>query len=260
MIFVLVTLIAGPGFAYAQTAPLPDIDTNRPSFMASPLVLPARTVQVENGTLFSGQRHGNWAYDLPETEIRVGVFRSTELQMFVPDFYLERNSNSTFGRVSDLAEIGLKQQLSLPKTIAPKLASRLNFALIASLSAPTGSPQISGGGVQPVLRLPYTVSLNDKWAVGGMQSLLVVNSGHDVLYQPDVLLSRAVNQRSSAFIEYGGSILHHHNPQHLIHFGTVYKISRCQQIDTQFGFGLNESAPSAFVGAGYSVRFDQLRH
>ncbi|MBS2010074.1 MAG: transporter [Cyanobacteria bacterium SZAS TMP-1] len=226
------------------------IETNRPSFMASPLVVPRGSLQLENGTLFSGLRHGQWSYDLPKTEVRIGALKNTELQMFVPDFFLMRDNNSTAGRVSNLSEIGIKQHIA----VAPKL----DMAVIVAVSAPTGSPQINGPGTIPALRAPYIYALNSKWGLGGMQSLLIRDQWRNVEWQPDVLLCRSIGSRSGAFIEYGGSFAQNHNPINLIHFGGVYKISHCQQLDCQFGFGLNESAPSAFVGAGYSVRFDQL--
>jgi len=219
--------------------------------MDSPIVVPRASVQLENGTLFSGLRHGQWAYDLPETEVRAGGLKNTEIQMFIPDFYLERNSNSTYGRVSDLSEIGIKQVLPSP-------SKNLNISFIGAVTAPTGAATISTAGTIPVLRMPYTYAINDKWSFCGMQSLLVLNKGADVQWQPDVLIGRALGSKASLFIEYGGYITHHHNSSHIIHFGGVYKISHCQQVDMQFGFGMNESAPSAFVGAGYSIRFDQL--
>lgn len=228
-----------------------DIDTNRPSFMDSPLVVPRGSVQFENGTLFSGLRHGQWTFDVPETELRVGGLKNTEIQMFVPNFFLGRNADSTFGRVSDLAEIGIKQVLPSP-------SAKLNLSFIGGVSAPTGSPMVSGNGTIPAFRLPYTYAINDKWGLCGMQSLLVLNKGADVQWQPDVLVCRSVGKKGTAFIEYGGFFTHAHQDVNIIHFGAVYKISHCQQIDTQFGFGLNQNAPSAFVGAGYSIRFDQL--
>jgi len=227
------------------------IDTNRPSFMFSPLVVPRGSVQLENGTLFSGLRHGQWAYDIPETQVRVGLLKKTELQLFVPTFFLSRGATSYQYRMSNLAEIGLKQQIPI--------GSKINLAVIASVTPPTGATQLSGGGgTIPVIRVPYYYALNDKWSLCGMQSVAVLNRGRDPLYQPDVLICRTLNPQCGVFAEYGGTFTRHHNPINLIHFGGVYKVSHCQQIDGHFGFGLNENAPSAFVGCGYSLRFDQL--
>jgi len=228
-----------------------EIDTNRPSFMFSPLVVPRGSVQLESGTLYSGLRHGQWAYDIPETQVRVGLLKKTELQLFVPTFFLQRGVTSNQYRMSNLAEIGLKQEIPAGK--------KLTLAVIASVSAPTGSKQLAGGGgTIPVIRLPYSYALNDKWSFCGMQSIAVLNNGRDTLYQPDVVLSRTIGKEVGVFVEYAGNFTRHHNDVNIIHFGGTYNLSHCQQVDGHFGFGLNETAPSAFVGAGYSVRFDQL--
>jgi len=105
-----------------------DIDTNRPSFMDSPLVLPRASVQLENGTLFQGFHKGQWQYDIPETEVRIGLTKNTEFQGFTPNYNLLRSrvaSNSTepganstdsfhgvtSSQVSDITGVGLKHQL-----------------------------------------------------------------------------------------------------------------------------------------------------
>jgi len=228
-----------------------EIDTNRPSFMFSPLAVPRGSVQLESGTLYTGLRHGQWAYDIPETQVRVGLLKKTELQFFVPTFFLSRGATSYQYRLSDLAEIGLKQQIPV--------GSKLNLAVIASVSPPTGSASLAGGGgTIPVIRLPAAYALNDKWSICGMQSVAVLNRGRDTVYQPDFLVCRSFGKEVGVFAEYAGTFTKHHNPINLIHFGATYNISHCQQIDGHFGFGLNESSPSAFVGGGYSVRFDQL--
>ena len=69
------------------------IDTNRPSFMFSPIVVPKGSLQLENGTLFSGLRRGRWAYDIPETQVRLGVTPTTELQLSVPNYNLRRQAS-----------------------------------------------------------------------------------------------------------------------------------------------------------------------
>ncbi len=227
-----------------------EIDTNRPSFMFTPNTVPKGSLQLENGCLDSGLRRGRWGIDLPETQVRVGLRRSTEFQVFVPNFVLSRANGSSISGVTDLSEIGIKQQL-------PTLG-KLKSAIIASVDVPTGAARLSLGGPCGILRLPYTYAINDKWCIGGMQSLLLINHGRDVQWQPDVLLSRSIGNKASAFLEYGGYFTSNNYPLNLIHLGAVYKITRNQQIDSHCGFGLNQAAPSAFVGCGYSFRVNGL--
>lgn len=94
----------------------------------------------------------------------------------------------------------------------------------------------------------------------GMQSLLVLNKGRDVQYQPDVMLSYSPTNRIGFFAEYVGFITHRLPDVNIAHFGAVFKPARHHQLDAHFGVGLNKSAPAIFVGAGYSYRFDKLAH
>jgi len=249
-----------------------DIDTNRPSFMDSPLVVPRGSLQFENGGLYQHFQHGLNYYDASETEVRLGLTKGTEFQMFVPNWELLHSRQSasagisntspsfavfqstqanTRSGVSDLGEIGIKQQLR-------PILKDLNVSVIAGLNAPTGNRFISGTGVQPVVRVPFTKQLTKNVSYGGMQSLLVINSGRDVQWQNFWLVSRAIGKRSSLFIEYAGFFTHHATASNIIHFGAVRKVNKNMQVDVQFGFGLDQTAPAAFVGAGYSLRLDRL--
>ncbi len=220
--------------------------------MFSPLVVPKGSLQLESGTLYQHFQHGTNYFDISETQVRAGLTKRTEFQMFVPNFVLTHQSHTglTNAGVSDLGEVGIKQQIGPLK--------KLQLCIIPSLNIPTGSTTISGRGVQPVLRAPWGYPLNKNWSIMGMQSLLLLNSGRDIQYQPDFMLSRTVGPRAGVFAEYVGFFTHQAAPQQIAHFGGVYKVTRHHQLDMHFGFGMNKSAPAAFVGAGYSFRFDKL--
>lgn len=65
-----------------------DIDTNRPSFMFSPLVVPKGSVQLESGGLYQHFRKGINYFDASETQVRLGLTKRAELQLFVPYYYI----------------------------------------------------------------------------------------------------------------------------------------------------------------------------
>ncbi len=247
LLLLLVLLDGLPARAIDESEP---IDTNRPSFMNSPLVLPRGSVQLENGVLFQGLKHHRWSYDNPETEVRVGLIKSTELQMYVPNAFLLHYPGMTNAKVSDLSEVGIKTHLGPD-------SQKFNASFVAVLNVPTGSPVVSGSGVEPVFRVPWGWNIG-KWSIMGQQSLLLLNKGRNLEWVPDFMLSRTITSKAGMFIEFGGFYKQRTLPQNIIHFGGVYKITHNQQIDTQCGFGLNKAAPTAFVGVGYSFRFDQL--
>jgi Putative MetA-pathway of phenol degradation len=236
-----------------------DIDTNRPSFMDSPLVVPKGSAQFENGSLYQHFQHGQTSYDVPETEVRLGVTKSVEFQMFTPNYFLlhqqssartDVTSENRMG-VSDLQEAGFKYAL-------PPLVKDLNVAIIGGVTIPTGRQLISGSGTLPVIRIPWTKQLSKNWQAGGMQSITVLNSGRDVQWQNFFLISRAFGARTSVFAEYGGFYTHQAVSSEIAHFGVVRKLNKNNQVDMQWGFGMSKTAPAAFIGVGYSFRIDHV--
>ena len=97
----------------SAAAPTP-IVTDWPSVTDSSIVVPAGSIQAENGFLDSNTQALR-TLDFPETLIRFGLLSKTELRFYVPDYYYNENTGpntdvapaSGFG---DLA-IGVKQQL-----------------------------------------------------------------------------------------------------------------------------------------------------
>ncbi len=236
-----------------------DIDTNRPSFMNSPLVVPKGSLQLENGSLYQHFQYGQSTFDIPETEVRLGLLKNTEFQMFTPNYFLfhqqssDRTDTPSANRagVSDIQEAGLKIQL-------PTVIKDLTVSVIGGVTVPTGRQLISSSGVQPVVRIPWSKTLTKNWSLMGQQSILLVDSGKDVQWQNFWMLNRAIGKRSSVFAEYGGFYTDHAVWSNIAHFGAVRKLNKNTQIDMQWGIGLNKTAPAAFVGAGYSFRFDRL--
>lgn len=226
------------------------IDTNRPSFCQSSLVVPQGSLQLENGSLYQQFQHGLTYADVPETEVRVGFTRKTEFQMFVPNVvFLNQDSKTNIG-ASDLGEVGFKEQLINAK--------RFIASFVTGVNIPTGSKLVSGTGIQPVIRLPYLIPITKNWSICGMQSLVVINSGRSAQWQPFVMATRSFGDKPSVFIEYAGFFTHNAQPVNIIHFGGAYKLNHNHQVDMHFGFGMNKAAPAALVGFGYSYRFDRL--
>jgi hypothetical protein len=229
------------------------IDTNRPSFMFSPLVVPRASVQLENGLLERFARQRIRSFDIAETQVRVGLTERTEFQMFVPTFLLiDKAEEGTIAGVTDLQEVGFKHQLPPFK--------KFQLSLIPSIDIPTGTRRLGGpnSGVHPVLRAPWSYQLTDGLSIMGMQSLLLLNSGRDLQYQPNLMLNKSFGPKVITFIEYAGFFTHHLPNIQFAHFGGEYRPKRNHQADLHFGFGLNSTSPTAFVGAGYSYRFDKL--
>jgi hypothetical protein len=107
------------------------IATDRPQITSSTIVDPCGSLQFENGfqeTSNGGQR----TYDLPETAVRLGIAKKTELRFTAPDYFF--NDDTASGFTSGFADVslGFKQQLGPTR-------GGFDVSLIPSVSLPTGA-------------------------------------------------------------------------------------------------------------------------
>ena len=72
------------------------IVTDRPSVTDSSIVVPAGSIQAENGFL-DNTTEALRTLDGPETLVRFGVLSKTELRFYVPDYYYNQNTGPTTG-------------------------------------------------------------------------------------------------------------------------------------------------------------------
>lgn len=228
------------------------IDTNRPSFTFSPIVIPKGSVQQESGTQYQWYRDAQNRFSIPETQIRVGLFNRTEFQLNVPNYILLHSSEDTNAGATHLGEVGIKQQFGPLKGV--------DASLVCSANIPTGRNYFLGSGVQPVFRLPVALPLGNKYQICAMPSFILYDAGRQTSYEQTAMLTRSFGRKNAVFAEYAGFFTQNLPPINVIHFGGIHKFNRNNQVDFRFGFGLNRDAPTAFIGGGYSCRLDKLWH
>jgi hypothetical protein len=105
------------------------IATDRPQITSSSIVVPCGSLQFENGfqeTSNGGQR----TFDLPETAVRFGIAKRTELRFTVPDYLFNDDTGSGFANGFADLSLGFKQQLGPTR-------GGFDVSLTPSLSLPT---------------------------------------------------------------------------------------------------------------------------
>ena len=258
--FALWSVIAGtlalqakaqPCGANAQAIAAP-IATDRPQITSSSIVVPCGSLQFENGFQETGNA-GQRTFDLPETAVRFGIAKKTELRLTAPNYFVNDDTASGFTNGFADLSIGLKQQLGPTR-------GGFNVALIPSLSLPTGADLISSHGYDPTVQLPWSRSLSKNWTLAGMFSLMwPTQSGRrNLTGQSSVYFDRQILALWDAYIEYSGAFPQRGGPQNIIDFGTAYKPTPHQQLDFHCTFGLSATTPDHSIGIGYSFRFQTI--
>ncbi len=255
---VLACILAGMGPLHGQDQP-PNVDssgpivTDRPAVTNSSVVVPAGSLQGENGFLETSSA-GQSVVDAPESLVRFGVAKKTELRFTMPDYFYNLNTGggpaTGFG---DLA-VGVKEQLG-------PTPGQFDVSVILFLSFPTGATTVSSGGYDPGLQVPWSRALSANWTAAGMFSVYWPTQGHlrNVTGESSFLFDRQLTKPWDAFVEYVGDFPEVGGPRHLLHFGTALKITEQQQIDFHVGVGLSAAAVDHLIGIGYSFRF-QVTH
>jgi outer membrane putative beta-barrel porin/alpha-amylase len=224
------------------------IVTDRPDVTESSIVIPKGSVQFENGIAWT-KDHGDQVVDLSETLVRVGLLNRTEIRLVVPNYVADLTRPPA--GFSDIA-IGMKQQLG-------PLPGHFDLSVIVAMSLPTGAARVSSHGFDPFVKFPWSKDLGNGWSIGGMQSLFwnTQDGRQNLTWEPTFTFDKEITDRWSVFVEYAGDFLRLSGSQQIAHFGTAYRITRKQQIDSHFGFGLSPSSLGRFFAIGYSIRLDK---
>jgi hypothetical protein len=254
---VLAFILAGTVPLHGQDQPA-NVDsagpivTDRPAVTDSSVVVPPGSLQVENGFLETGSG-GQSVFDGPESLVRFGVTKRTELRFTVPDYFYNLNTSGGPGTgFGDLA-VGVKEQLG-------PTPGKFDVSVVLFLSFPTGATTVSSGGYDPGLQVPWSRALSANWTAAGMFSVYWPTQGRtrNVTGETTFLLDRQLTKPWDAFVEYAGDFPEVGGPRHLLHFGTALKITEQQQIDFHVGVGLSAAAMDHLIGIGYSCRFQAI--
>jgi len=228
------------------------IATDRPQVTSSSIVVPCGSLQFENGFLVTGN-DGQQTTDLPETTVRFGILRKTELRLGVPNYFYNFDTGSGFTNGFGDMSVGFKQQLGP--------MAKFDVSLIPSVSLPSGANLISSHGYDPSLQLPWSRGLSKNWTVAGMFSVAwPTQSGRrNTTGQASMYFDRQLTASWDAYVEYSGAFPERGSPQHLINTGMAYKLSPHQQLDFHVIFGLSAATADYQIGLGYSFRLQVIR-
>src|SRR5258707_975376 len=251
---VLLTLLAYHSTFTAKAESCPttrdEISTDRPDVTNSSLVVPAGSLQIENG-INSSARDGSRFVDGTNTRLRAGIANCLEFLVDVPTYFANVRGPGNSG-FSDVAP-ALKWQIS-------PIPGKVDLSAVFGVALPTGAAGIAGRGAQPYLQFPWSWELRGGWGLSGMFTEFIRPSDPTgkLITETTLVIEKKMTERTSLFVEYVGDYPVNGSPAQLLNSGGVYRLSPTQQLDFHVALGLNHNAPSYIVGVGYSVRFDEL--
>jgi hypothetical protein len=251
---ILATLLVYHSIIPAKADSCPSIKdeiiTDRPDVTNSSIVIPAGSLQIENG-VNSSSRDGDRVIDGTNSRLRFGIANCLEFLVDAPTYFANFRGPRNSG-FSDVAP-ALKWQIS-------PVPGKVELSAVFGVALPTGSLSIAGPGAQPYLQFPWSWELRNGWGLSGMFTEFFRPSDpiSKRLTETTFVIEKQVTERTSLFAEYVGDYPESGSPAQFLNSGGLYRFSPNQQLDFHVALGLNHNAPSYIVGVGYSVRFDEL--
>jgi hypothetical protein len=240
------------GAAHASECPSPqsEIATDRPDVTNSSLVVPLGSIQSENGINASGQTTAS-GFDGTNSRLRFGVAPCLELLVDIPSYV---------GRLSGTAATGFTNVTPAVKWQVSALPEQSSLSVVVGAGVPTGTPAVTGPGLQPYLQFPWSHELGGGWGISGMLTSFFrpADFSNHQTTEATFVIEKKVSERMSLFAEYVGDFPSRGASVALLNFGGGYLLSRTEQIDFHVAFGLNANSPNYIVGVGYSLRLDNV--
>lgn len=255
-IIVAALVASNPGSSAAAaercTTVASPIETDRPDYANSSVVVPVGSLQSESG-IESGTQHGDKTIDGTNSRLRLGVAPCLEIFVDAPTYFAPLSGKPAAG-FGDIAP-GAKWQISPDP-------GKFDLSVAFGAALPSGRAAIAGQGVQPYVQFPWSTDLPDGWSVGGMVSFFdrPADPLGELTTETSFVVSKELSKDFEIFTEYLGDYYAYGRPRALLNSGALWHFTNTQQLDLHAAFGLNGNSPNLIVGLGYSFRLDGLFH
>jgi hypothetical protein len=227
---------------------------DRPSVIDSACTAPYQRVIIESNFITQQlNAHAGTQYNLPNTEVRIGLPSNTEFLVLLPN-YIRQTVAPKSGSAGVFA--GLKHSINY--------SEQWLFAAIGAINIPSGSYDYGNLGWGGLINGIATYNIDSKWSISGMlgvselsdtQSL---NGRYFTSINPDISLSYSPSDWASIYAEiYGQSKIDSVQGAgfnfdagvlFLVHSNVIINLSAGQQLYGYLG-GFTH-----YINAGFSIR------
>lgn len=235
----------------AQEAQLPPISTERPTVGDSPDLIPAGSIQFENGAGASFQRT-QFTGDLPETLVRLGLSERAEIRYMWSDEVYQRSHVTHDPSIQSMdPAFSVKVALGKPNQLMPRSA-------ILALSFPIGGQAWTSGSYDPSITSIWTQTIGKKYFVNEVAgaTLTTVAGARKPSWAPSVAGGRSLTETVTAFAEYAPTVLPDGSLEYVIDGGFALIHKQLTQFDLRTGYLKDSAGYHTLITLGYSIRRD----
>ncbi len=278
-------MAVGPAFAdEGATTPLPDptiydlfnptpdsalraFSPDRPARASTPITVDAGRFQIEsdflNYTSMNRQGASTGTFEATDPVIKLGINSFTDFEVGFAGFVDTRTTRNldgtTLSKGSGFGDVTLATKFNL----LGNAGGTYGFAVIPYLIVPSGTHNVSSGGVEGGVIAPFTVSLPSDFNLTLQTELDALrnsdNPGTHVAFTNIVNLTHPVPgiKDLTATVEFYSSVLTERHTPDIYTFDTAlaYLVQPDLQLDIGANIGLNRGAPDYQIYSGVAHRF-----
>jgi hypothetical protein len=221
------------------------INTERPGFSSSPMVLATGFWQLEAGYQLTRNSGADTLTEqtLPNALLRFGFYQNFELQLSGVSFKRTSDSGVETDGFQDVG-LGVKWQVNGSDAVVP-------IGLLASVSLPVGSSEFTSDSYDPAISVFWSHSGHLEW----FGTAKAEKSGGQYSYDNAVGISLSLKETTGAFVELHSSFPEGSGPSHNLNGGITWRLAYELQVDVNGTIGLNSRANDYSVGMGIGYRF-----
>lgn len=240
--------------AFGQETHSPPISTDRPTVGLSPDLVPARSLQFENGIGSIFQR-STFNVDLPESLVRFGVTDRLEVNFLFSDSVYQPSQTPHISRLQTMdpmldAKIGIgKANGALPRSAT------------VGLSFPMGGSSWTSGSYDPGLALVWTQAIGKASFLNEVvgSTLTTVGDARRPCWAPSIAGGRSLTGSLGIFAEYAPTAFANRSSNYVIDGGFAVVHRKLTQFDVRTGYLRDGGGFHTLLSLGYSVRMDSIR-
>jgi hypothetical protein len=232
-----------------QNTEVAELVTDRPDFTESGIVVPIGSFQFEGGLTWESSAGDVRSFSGPEFLLRWGLTSRMEVRIGLPDYVGVWNGQNQSGLADP--SIGTKLQLG-------PIADGWDLATVVTVSAPAGEAGFSSDGWDPSVFLSTGGGIGGTWSLGSQVfGELATNGGdRELFWGGTLVLATSIGSQgiTGSFFELAATIPEEGTTAVSFHHGYTHLLTKTLQLDVHGGFGLTETAPDFFIGAGMVYR------
>jgi hypothetical protein len=245
LVFLILLLISLHNKILAQD--IEPIEPDRPDQTESPIIIPVKYFQMENGFAYLYNDKQNKAYTYPSTLMKYGIAKFIDLRV-ITGLVTTRSGNENATGIVPLT-IGFKLNFLKEKGVIPQTA------FLAHLSFPTlASAKYKATYYAPSFKFAMQHTLSKKVSLGYNLGALWNGALTTPIFLYTLTAGVSLTEKLGSFIEVYGFAPKHEAAQHNIDAGLSFLVNNNISLDISGGYRLTPNAPEYFVAFGFSFR------